>query len=71
MCIRDRSEGFLIENGRKARAVKNFTIAGNFFDLLKNITDLGDTLKLGMPRGRTRFGSPDVRVQELSVAGKD
>lgn len=66
-----QSEGFLIENGRKARAVKNFTIAGNFFDLLKNITDLGDTLKLGMPRGRTRFGSPDVRVQELSVAGKD
>ncbi len=63
------SAGFLVENGKKTRAVKGFTIAGNFFDLLKNIKTLSNDVKFGMPSGFTVFGSPDVLLENISVAG--
>ncbi len=64
------SEGFLIQNGKKAGPVKSFTVAGNFFELLKNIDSLSNEVKWGIPGGFTVFGSPDVFVKDMSVAGK-
>ena len=64
------SEGFLIENGKKAGPIKSFTVAGNFYDLLKNIDSLGNEVKWGIPGGFTVFGSPDVLIKDMSVAGK-
>lgn len=63
------SAGFMIENGKLGRAVKGFTVAGNFFDLLKRIECVADNVKFGLPSGFTVFGSPDVAVGEMSVAG--
>lgn len=63
------SAGFLIENGKKSRAVKGFTIAGNFFDMLKDISAVADNVKFGIPSGFTVYGSPDVLLGEMSVAG--
>ena len=65
-----QSAGFLIKDGKKAGAVKGFTVAGNFFELLKNISALGDKLELGVSTGFTGFCSPDVLVPNMSVAGK-
>ncbi len=64
------SEGFVIENGKKAGYVRSFTIAGNFFELLKNIDSLSDTVDWGIPGGFTVFGAPAVLVRDMSVAGK-
>lgn len=64
------SAGFVIENGKKGRPVKSFTIAGNFFDLLKSIDALSNKVDLGVPSGFTAFGSPDVLIRGMSVAGK-
>ncbi len=64
------SEGFLIKDGKKAGPVKSFTIAGNFFELLKNIDSLSNEVKWGIPGGFTVFGSPDVLIKDMSVAGK-
>ncbi len=64
------SEGFLIKDGKKAGPIKSFTVAGNFFDLLKNIEGLSNEVKWGIPAGFTVFGSPDVLLKEMSVAGK-
>ncbi len=64
------SEGFLIKDGKKASPVKSFTVAGNFFDMLKNIADLSNEVKWGIPGGFTVFGSPDVLIHDMSVAGK-
>ncbi len=64
------SEGFLIENGKKAGPIKSFTVAGNFFELLKSIDALGNETKWGIPAGFTVFGSPDVLIKDMSVAGK-
>ena len=65
-----QSEGFMIENGVKTRHVKSFTVAGNFYDLLKNITAVADNTILPMALGMTAFGAPSVLVENLSIAGK-
>lgn len=65
-----QSAGFMIENGKKTRAVKSFTVAGNFYDLLMQITAVGCDLRLPMATGMTAFGSPSVLVENLSIAGK-
>ena len=64
------SEGFLIKNGKKAGPVKSFTVAGNFYTLLQDIDSLSNEVKWGIPGGFTVFGSPDVLVKDMSVAGK-
>ena len=64
------SAGYRIENGKLAGAVKSFTVAGNFYELLKKIDALSDRVVLsgsGISRG---FGAPDALVKNMSVAGK-
>lgn len=63
------SEGFLIEDGKITSPVKSFTVAGNFFDWMKQITDVDDELDFGGPGG-TRICAPDVLVPGMSVAGE-
>ncbi len=65
-----QSAGFLIRDGKKADYVKSFTVAGNFYDLLKSITALANNCQLPMAMGMTAFGAPSVLVEGLSVAGK-
>ncbi len=64
------SEGFLIKDGKKAGPIKSFTVAGNFFEMLKSIDSISNEVKWGIPGGFTVFGSPDVLIKEMSVAGK-
>ena len=65
-----QSAGFLIENGVKTTAVKSFTVAGNFYELLKNIVAVANNTTLPAPMGITTFGAPSVLVENLSIAGK-
>lgn len=65
-----QSAGFMIEQGKKTIPVKSFTVAGNFYDLLKAITAVGSNLELPSAMGMTAFGSPSVLVEKLSIAGK-
>ena len=65
-----QSSGFMIRDGKKAEYVKSFTVAGNFYDLLKNITALADNCQLPMAMGMTTFGAPSVLVEGLTIAGK-
>ena len=62
-----QSSGFMIEEGKKTTFVKSFTVAGNFYSLLKDITDIASNLETP---GMGAFGSPAVRVDGLSIAGK-
>ena len=62
-----QSSGFMIENGEKTTFVKSFTVAGNFYSLLKDITEIASEL---VTPGMGGFGSPAVRVDGLSIAGK-
>ena len=65
-----QSSGFMIRDGKKAEYVKSFTVAGNFYEMLKNIRILANNCTLPRAMGMTTFGSPSVLVDGLSVAGK-
>lgn len=65
------SAGFRIKDGKLAEPIKSFTIAGNFFELLMNIGDLGNETKWeDIPSSFTIFGSPDILINDASIAGK-
>ena len=64
------SAGFAVKGGKLAGAVKGFTVAGNFFRMLEQIQAVAKDVKFGMPSGFTVYGSPDVLLGEMSVAGK-
>lgn len=59
------SRGYEIKGGKIVRAVEEFTVAGNFYQLLKDITDVGGDLLFET----SPIGSPSVLVKSLSVAG--
>ncbi|HIS69088.1 MAG TPA: TldD/PmbA family protein [Candidatus Gallacutalibacter stercoravium] len=65
------SSGFLIQDGQKGAPVRSFTVAGNFFELLRQVEAVGNDLAFDMPSGFTVFGSPSVLIRELSVAGNE
>lgn len=60
------AKGFYVENGKKSFPVEQITVAGNYFDLLKNIVVVGNDLKFPM----SNVGSPSVIATSLSIAGK-
>lgn len=64
-----QSAGYLIENGKKTRRIKGFTVAGNFYQLLKKIVAVADNTCLPRALGMTAFGAPSVLVEGLSIAG--
>ncbi|MBR6728449.1 MAG: TldD/PmbA family protein [Clostridia bacterium] len=63
------SAGFLVEDGKLTRPVHTFTVAGNFFQLLKSIGGVADNVEMGVPSA-TVMAAPDVWVKGLSVAGE-
>lgn len=62
--------GYLVENGKKTKAIRNFTVSDNFYSFLKKISMVGGDLKFGFPKGQSAFGAPSVQVEDISVAGK-
>ncbi len=64
------SAGFRIVDGKKGEAVRSFTIAGNFFELIKSIAALSDKVEVAITGGFTTFGAPAVLIHNVSVAGK-
>ena len=62
-----QAEGFLVEGGKKVRPVKNFTIADNFFTVLRKIAAISDTVEFGTGAD---FGAPEVLVKDICVSGK-
>ncbi|WP_270648195.1 TldD/PmbA family protein [Paeniclostridium hominis] len=60
------AKGFYIKDGKKEYPVEQITVAGNFFDLLKNIKFIGNDLSFPI----SSVGSPSVIVEGLSIAGK-
>ena len=63
------SAGFEVKNGKIGAAIKSFTVAGNFFELIKNIEALSNNVKFGFPAGFTVFGAPNTLIRGCSVAG--
>jgi PmbA protein len=63
------ADGFLVEGGKVTRPVEQITVAGNFYDLLKNITAVGNDLRFGPPGVGGAVGMPSFAVKGLRVSG--
>lgn len=61
--------GYEIKDGKIAKAVEQITVAGNYFELLKNIEETGSDLKFGLP-GEAYIGSPSLKIKKLAIAGE-
>lgn len=61
--------GYEIKEGKIAKAVEQITVAGNYFELLKNIEETGLDLKFGLP-GEAYIGSPSLKIKKLAIAGE-
>jgi PmbA protein len=56
--------GLWIENGQLTHAVEEVTIAGNFAEMLKNVTAIGNDLVF-----RGSVASPTLRIDGMTIAG--
>jgi PmbA protein len=64
------AQGYFFEQGKVRYPLHNFTVAGNFFQLLKDITDLGNDMEFSPPSAGSSIGSPSILVSSLSISGK-
>jgi len=62
------ADGFLIENGKICKPVEQITVAGNFYEVLKNIKSVGSDLRFHSS-GQGGIGMPSILVDGLRVSG--
>jgi PmbA protein len=60
------AEGFLYKNGVKEKALANFTISGNLFQILKDIEMVGNDSVFNMQS----CSSPSILVKNIAVSSK-
>ncbi len=60
------AQGYTVKDGKKDQPVEQITVAGNFYQMLKNIRAVGNDLTFP----GSSIGSPSVDVGEIAVAGK-
>lgn len=61
--------GYAIKDGKIAGPVEQITVAGNYFEMIKNIEEVGSDLKFGLP-GDAYIGSPSLKIKKLAIAGE-
>lgn len=61
--------GYEIKDGKIAGPVEQITVAGNYFEMIKNIEEVGSDLKFGLP-GEAYIGSPSLKIKKLAIAGE-
>ena len=62
-----QADGFLVKAGVKVAPIKNFTVADNFYQLLKKVDALSCEVKFGVG---SDFGSPEILFTDVAVSGK-
>ena len=61
--------GYCFEDGKRTKPVKNITVSGNFYTLLKEIERVGSDLEfIRMPGGKC--GASSVLVRNMTIAGE-
>lgn len=63
------AEGFRFEKGQRTKPVKNITVSGNFFEVLKQVERVGTDLEFIRAMGG-KCGSPSVLVRNMTIAGE-
>ncbi len=63
------ASGFIVEDGEVTKPVDQITIAGNFYEILKNVEEIADDIKYDMA-GNATIASPSILVRGLDVSGE-
>jgi PmbA protein len=58
------ASGVLYKNGKKVQSIRGVTVAGNFLELIKNISAVGGDLTF-----YANVGSPSILVKNITVGG--
>jgi PmbA protein len=59
------AQGFFCENGGRKYPIHNFTVSGNFLQLLQDIVAIGNNLKFNL----SSIGAPSILVEKLNISG--
>ena len=62
------SKGYFVENGQMTGGVNQITVAGNFYDMLKEIGAIGNDYLTSLT-GTGAFVAPSVFIKQLVVSG--
>lgn len=62
-----QASGYLVEEGKIVRPVSLITVAGNYLELLKDVTEVCDDLKMNFGY----IGSPSLKIKSLAIAGNE
>lgn len=63
------AEGFLIKSGSIVKPIEQITIAGNFYELLNDIVEIGSEFRFNMPGGNGTIGAPMIYLKKIVVSG--
>jgi PmbA protein len=63
------AEGFWLEKGEISYPVEQITVAGNFYELMRQVQSVADDLFFDLPGGG-QVGSPSLLIESLSVSGQ-
>lgn len=58
--------GYLVQDGKVTRPVDQITVAGNYFQMMREVEEVGNDLDFGS----SNYGSPTLKIKQLAVAGK-
>lgn len=61
--------GYAIESGKLTRPVSQITVAGNYFEMLKNIEQFSNDFKFSI-LSQDYTGSASVRIKALTISGE-
>jgi PmbA protein len=61
--------GYLIEEGKIKKPINDFTVAGNFFDLLNKVEKIGDDLEYYFPKTLGSVGGRSLQVSDITISG--
>lgn len=64
------ASGLMIKNGASIHPIHQITIAGNWYQMIQDIEEIGSDLWFGIPNGGGHFGSPSIRLKAMSIAGE-
>src|SRR5699024_2035495 len=60
--------GFYVKDGKIVGPTNLMTVAGNFFDVLKDVIHVGNDLTFSPMRMNGYIGSPSLKIKQLSIA---
>ncbi|MBO6566772.1 MAG: hypothetical protein JJ956_18625 [Pseudomonadales bacterium] len=60
------ASGFLCEDGQRIQPVRNITVAGNFYHMLKNIGLIGQTQHWNWQKSALM---PAIRFSDIAISG--